>query len=266
MSNQRKLPTPEEFLLDVPLYEWFEVTEADEEWLASVKYFSGQIHLYCERCDRPSIFSSTSKTSKEHQAVPSIHWSEFTVILGCARQPYGHDMRFYFVAHYARIAKVGQLPSLADIHLPLIKKYRAVLGKERFHEFAKGVGLAAHGVGIGSFVYLRRVLEGIISDAYDQAINDSHVDPDEYAKARMQDKIGLLSGYLPKFLVQNRAMYAILSQGIHELNEQDCLRFFPAMKNAIEMTLDERLQEVERKRKTDEAAKAIAAIRAGLKE
>ena len=44
---------------------------------------------------------------------------------------------------------------------------------------------------------------------------------------------------LPKVLVQNRAIYGILSKGIHELDEQTCLKYFPAIRDAIILILEE---------------------------
>jgi hypothetical protein len=57
---------------------------------------------------------------------------------------------------------------------------------------------------------------------------------------------------LPEFLVKNSAIYGILSKGIHELSEQDCLEIFPAVKLGIELILDDKikLQEQIEKEKT----------------
>jgi len=41
-------------------------------------------------------------------------------------------------------------------------------------EFRESIGLAAHSVGIGSFVYLRRILKGLIEEAHTEAKSLNH--------------------------------------------------------------------------------------------
>jgi hypothetical protein len=100
-----------------------------------------------------------------------------------------------------------------------IKKYKKVL-KDKYSEFSKAVGLASHGVGIGSFVYLRRVFESLIEEAYLTQRNSADWNEKSYIESKMDGRIKILEGVLPEFLVQNRTLYGILSKGIHELSEQ----------------------------------------------
>jgi len=67
----------------------------------------------------------------------------------------------------------------------------------------------------------------------------------------MEEKIQMLRSKLPSFLVEQRKVYGILSRGIHELSEQECLDNFPVVRNAIEIILDERIYQKELKDKTD---------------
>ena len=55
----------------------------------------------------------------------------------------------------------------------------------------------------------------------------------------MEDKIELLKGHLPPFLVENKRIYSILSIGIHQLDEQKCLSYFDIMKQSIIIILEE---------------------------
>ena len=74
----------------------------------------------------------------------------------CARND-DHRIAYYFFIIKSIVLKIGQHPSLADISNDEASAYRAILGKPDAAEFHKAIGLAAHGVGVGSFVYLRRV-------------------------------------------------------------------------------------------------------------
>ena len=77
----------------------------------------------------------------------------------------------------------------------------------------------------------------------------------------MSEKILLLRDFLPAFLVQNREMYGILSKGVHDLTEQECLEYFPVAQKGIELILDDEMERLERKAKTADTQKAIDAIR-----
>lgn len=79
---------------------------------------------------------------------------------------------------------------MADFQIPQVEKYRKILGEEEYKEFTRGIGIAAHGVGIGSFVYLRRVFENLIEEAHAKARTENKEFLNEgYLKARMNDKI-----------------------------------------------------------------------------
>ena len=80
--------------------------------------------------------------------------------------------------------------------------------------------------------------------------------------ARMDEKISLLKGHLPDFLVQNRNLYGVLSIGVHTLGEAECLAAFPAVRLAIELILDDLLEKHERQSKVKAASKALEALKA----
>ena len=75
----------------------------------------------------------------------------------------------------------------------------------------------------------------------------------------------MLSDYLPKFLIDNHVFYGIVSKGIHELSEEECINYFPVMQDCIIMIL--RQWEKMRKDQEDEEkiAKAINRISSNLK-
>ena len=158
------------------------------------------------------------------------------------------------------IIKIGQYPSIADFHISEIKQYKKLLSTDKLKEFTRAIGLAANGIGIGSFVYLRRIFESLIEDAYTMCKNDGTVDEENYKKSRMDQKIGLLSTHLPDFLVENKSMYSILSKGIHELDEETCLIHFDSLRVGIEIILDEKLDELKKKEKIELAKKKLMSI------
>lgn len=151
--------------------------------------------------------------------------------------------------------KIGQYPSFADLAFPELNYYRKVLDEADIKGLHKAIGLYSHGIGVGSYVYLRRVFERIIDRAKDVAVADSKFTQDVYDKSKMQEKIKMLDDYLPDVLVKNPAFYIVVSKGIHEMSEEDCLLYFPVMKEYILIIL----RQWEQKRKDAESEKEISA-------
>lgn len=189
-----------------------------------------------------------------------------TIIFRCQRYMDDFVIVVYHNPEKSIIEKVGQYPSVADIHIGQVKQYDKVLEKPILREFTKAIGLAANGVGIGSYVYLRRIFEKLIIDAFNEAKAGGNIDVEQFEKKRMDEKIKSLTGYLPPFIVEHNSIYGILSKGIHELSEEECLEYFDTMRASIEMILDQRVELREKQKKEEEAKKKIDAITAKLKK
>jgi hypothetical protein len=189
-----------------------------------------------------------------------------TVCLNCKR--YHDEFRFYcyWDSKDRFLIKIGQFPTVADYHIGEIKQYSKLLSQEKLKEFTRAVGLAANGVGIGSFVYLRRIFEYLISQAYDKAAAEGAISIADFQKARMDEKIELLKLYLPSFLVENKSMYSILSLGVHELDENTCLAHFDTLRVGIEIILDEQLDELRKKEKIEAATKKLKEVKGQIKK
>ncbi|MCW1916785.1 hypothetical protein OJ996_24570 [Luteolibacter sp. GHJ8] len=154
---------------------------------------------------------------------------------------------------------------MADIDEGHIRRYRPVLDKEDFTELSRSIGLASHGVGIGSFIYLRRIFERLVEEAHKRATTADHWDEEAYSSSRMDDKIRMLSNELPPFLVEQRGLYGILSKGVHALDEDTCTTYYPVIRAGIELILDQKLELARQKKKMEEAKAQIAKIHQTLK-
>jgi len=116
--------------------------------------------------------------------------------------------------------------------------------------------LAAHGVGAGSLVYLRRVFEALIKETIDLASVEPTWDQAAFDQLRYLDKkIEFLKDRLPGFLVENKHFYGLMSAGIHNLSEQECLHLFPIALDGICAILDQKV-DVQKSREREESAKA----------
>lgn len=177
------------------------------------------------------------------------------VVVTCGRER-SHKARFWIELNELVVQKIGQAPSLADISNDEAGSYRRQLGAADAAEFHKAIGLAAHGVGVGSFVYLRRVFENLIARRYAEfKATEGWLDED-FLPLRMSEKVEFLKSHLPTFLVENAKIYSILSLGIHELSEEKCLSFFDVLKESILIILAEdkkKTEEVEAKKRFSKA-------------
>jgi len=261
LSNIIEPPTAEEFLINIPLYEVVSYADDKLEKGLELLLCFGAFDFYCPDCNQHSIFHRLGGYNKGGN-YPNNTWvdkGKFNIELTCSRNS-KHTLFFQFIAKGKTIQKIGQLPSIASLNLYDVKKYSKVIDSKYFKEFTKAIGLASHGVGVGSFVYLRRIFEFLIEDAHNELKTSSNWDESAYLQARMNDKIEILKEKLPDFLVENKAMYSILSKGIHELDENDCLIAFPIIKIGIEIILDSKLEKMNREKKLKDAQKAISAL------
>ncbi len=60
------------------------------------------------------------------------------------------------------VMKIGQCPSRADLEKSVLKKDPKVLDEQNYSDLIRAIGLASHGIGAGSHVYLRRVFENLL--------------------------------------------------------------------------------------------------------
>lgn len=148
-----------------------------------------------------------------------------------------HHLDFVVLTDNDRFTKIGQYPSVADLSFPELDEYKKVLSAEDRKSMRRAIGLFASGIGVGSYVYLRRVLERLLMKAKEDA--GDVIDEQKFREARIKEKISLLKDYLPPMLTGNPAIYGILSKGIHELTEEECLTYFPVVKDCIYMIIDE---------------------------
>lgn len=224
----------EDFLFKTPLYEPVALTEYRMDLL-----FGDNLKLdgFCPHCGERRTFFRYAGTLPHKFEFTKDTWHGFYIIR-CTRHDH-HSIRFALYISRDDFQKIGQHPSFADIAIDESKQYSKLLDKEDSSEFHKALGLAAHGIGIGSYVYLRRIFERLITKRYIEYKDTEGWSDEDFYKKRMAERIQHLKAHLPEFLVQNSKLYSILSIGVHELNEKDCLAFFPVLKQSTIWILEQ---------------------------
>ncbi len=261
-EEEDEIPSAPDFCLKTPLYQKFHFVPKQENSLYNLEFYKGTIDCFFHGCERHGVLTCAGRDYDSRYGYTN---HLFALRFTCTRNQ-AHITTFLFRAHDSEVEKIGQFPSLGDLASPDLQKYRPVLTNERYKELVRGVGLASHDVGIGAFIYLRRVFENLIDAAHLKAKSETGWDETIYEKSRMDEKIQLLKDSLPGFLVENRVLYKILSSGVHELSEQDCLKAFPVVKLGIELILDDELERHKREKKIEEAKKVLSLTAQGIKQ
>ncbi|WP_447402545.1 hypothetical protein ACE1MS_18410 [Lysinibacillus sp. fkY74-1] len=155
------------------------------------------------------------------------------------------------------LIKTGQYPSILDFDNSL-KEYKKVLkDKSVTKELTNAEILKTHNMGVGAFLYLRRIFEKLIFEQFEQAKLENNIDKQAFNESKTKDKVKMLhaNGYVPNYLAEiNPFIYAILSKGVHQLSEEECNLHYDTLKEAILLILEEKV-EMERKEKLKKGTK-----------
>ncbi|MFZ0244092.1 short-chain dehydrogenase [Candidatus Binatus sp.] len=259
------LSSIQDFLFGAPLYAEYDFDSAKLGDSGVAFYMFNHplvVDGYCPHCHKAATFSRTAgdiEIGNLKYAVENIPALGFEI--ACARNA-KHTILFVLKLKKPLIQKIGQYPSLADIANDESRNYREVLNPDDGAELHRAIGLAAHGVGVGSFVYLRRVFERLITRRFEEFKAQEGWKDADFVGKRMEEKIEFLKHHLPEFLVRNKKVYAILSIGIHELEETQCLNAFEMLKQAIFLILDQDRHKREELDRLQKAEKAIGSFSA----
>lgn len=242
-EKEEKKISKHDFYFETPLYEVIKNSQLEED------IHDGDIDAYSAKNGIDTTYTINSRLVDDYSFK-----NFYKITLTCKRKS-DDVLRFFVYDNDEIVVKLGQLPSLADIQFAEIgRKYNNFLSEQELREFKKAIDLAAHGHGAGSFVYLRRIFENLINGAFGDNKNAVSVSEEDFRKMWMVDKVELLKNYLPSQLLEMKSVYKVLSKGVHELSEQECLKYFPALKLSIELILEQKI-EIEAKRKRDEEVK-----------
>lgn len=253
--------TTQEFIFETPLY-----TKID---LSEDRHIFDDLCSYELRIDGYNPIKGVDTTYSLSSGLDPRYLYDRGVKEICFEcQRYKHSLYVYI--HYdaveGLIEKVGQYPSVADMHISQIKQYSKVLDKEYLRDFTRAIGLAANGIGTGSYVYLRRIFEHLVDEVSKAVIAEGEIDKDTFNSSKMDNKLKMLENHLPDVMKENKPLYGVLSKGIHELSEKDCLLYFPVVRQVIELILDDLEYARQKELKKKEAHNKLSAIVGKIKK
>lgn len=277
------LPSLAELVGVSGLYARFSIADISPERLSIFSLGITPSDLYCIDCKRMSVFRSQIDLKPVAHMIGHSHMGPFTVSMEDKPKTYKHEHQTAMldmvcsrdVSHKIKVifritentlTKIGQYPSLADLQLHQISKYDGVLIDQMRRDFARAIGLNAHGIGIGAFVYLRRIFESLIEEAHEESLTGDGWDEGLFQRSRMDDRIKMLKHLLPEILVSNASIYSILSKGIHMLTDEECLEYYTTIKMGIELILDEKIKHEQEQSAKKQLSSEIGRIQSKLKQ
>ena len=212
-----------------------------------VRYRTPDIELHCTTCNGTRFFAffGTADYIGKRESFKSFL---FYYCRNCRRcqKSYAISGTYEEAANKWVLYKYGEEPAFGP---PMPARAITLIGPDR-DEFLKGRRCENQGLGVGAFVYYRRVVENQKGRIFDEIIRVSrHLGADEaliaelegaktevqFTKATEAIKHAipqslLINGYNPLTL-----LHSALSQGVHELTDEQCLE----VANSIRIVLIE---------------------------
>ncbi|GEM_PF-3092796 len=144
-----------------------------------------------------------------------------------------------------KIIKIGQYPSEADNGSnEYLDKVKAICDKKEAKEISKYIKIAlimeSYGYGIASLLYMRRAFEILIATSEGKDRNDN-------TGVTMRDRIKN-NQYLPKVIKENARVYNVISEGIHNQTEEECIELFKVIKAGVIILISKTYAHVEEER------------------
>ena len=221
-------------IFDSPLYtKWDNDVELkDDNGLISeyeldylISSYSDRVEHYCTECKARRVFAPDLGVY-DARNVRSEHFGRKTIenkpslfkTFRCSANNQ-HQILFSFHLDNDILIKISEYPSKYDTVIDNFSKYKKIFKNEQLKELAKASQLESYGYAIASFLYYRRIFEGIILKNFNEADIADKISEEEFRKKRMEDKLKYVKDTLPDYFNENSHIYSTLSKGVHELKE-----------------------------------------------
>lgn len=144
-----------------------------------------------------------------------------------------------------KIIKIGQYPSEIDNgsnqYLDKVKKICTNKEAKEIVKYIKtALTMESYGYGIASLLYMRRAFEKLIS------ISEGNEEL-ENTSEKMKERIKR-NQYLPDVIKKNARVYNVISEGIHNQTEEECMELFKVIKAGVIILIGKTYAHVEEER------------------
>lgn len=162
---------------------------------------------------------------------------------------------FYRDIENDKIIKIGQYPSEYDTgSKEYLDKLKAVCATREAREMVKYINKAlimeSNGLGIPALVYMRRAFERLIAISEDKnELKNTGTTIAERIKS---------NPLLPIEIKENSRLYNIISEGIHNETEEECMELFKVIKVGFTILLRKTYEHVQEQKEMEELKKLIS--------
>ena len=256
------------FLETARSYEKFKIDGTTD--FSTARYLGATIETFCDKCGKNRPFKSGKVAFQTYRShIPMTKEDEkermtehFIGILfecgGCENTNMAHGKGERFIALRITpnlIEKVGQYPSAVKQYEWKYQRYEKDL-KRYYGELLEASFSYSTGQGIGAFVYLRRILEHLVNTKY-KTLTVQNPQADFIERMKAVDEAEKI---IPDELTSERnQLYRVLSKGVHEYDDDECLRLYECAVYVIELILERELEKRERAARVKEVKKAFNA-------
>lgn len=199
----------------------------------SVRVRTPELELHCSNCGGQRFFAPTAVSEFVGQKKPFDSFLSY-VCRNCRKDTKSFALAGSFKEEKWALFKYGEAPPFGP---PTPARAIALIGPDR-EQFLKGRRCENLGLGVGAFVYYRRVVESQRDRIFDEVIRVSrHIGADEQFLQEMESAkkepqftkaVEMIKKGLPQSLLINGRnplllLHAALSEGVHEMNDEQCL-------------------------------------------
>lgn len=233
MSNDQVIL--KDLLQNEPTYKFVQIPSNVQGHMLSARVWLKEVEGWCENCQSIKPFHNINQNNVIGDFDEDLIVDTFKVIFKCVSCL--TDKKSYFVAvrkyeaNILEVAKIGEFPQKG---LPKNKQLSKFFSEDKA-DYNKAVVCLANGYGAGAFVYFRRIVEKNIDHLLDM-IKDTVVKDSALAvkiselknTSPMSDKITIANHALPDHLKPQGfnplgQIYGLLSDGVHTLEDEQCL-------------------------------------------
>ena len=240
-----------EFLENAPLYVWKQFGKPN---IHRRSLWIREIDAFCETCEQLRPFHAENEPYSPYDrfgdALPPLKgnaigatdrnlktgtsYFEFTCV-SCGESEREYHVQQIVDEETIRLQKYGELPRKRLERNPVLQRFL----KDDLNNYEKAVVCLSYEYGIAAFAYFRRVVENNINGLLDLVQEDaksSGVDTQVTAalaelrkSSPMNKKIEIANHALPKHLNPDGLnplgrLYQVLSEGVHNFSEEECLK------------------------------------------
>ena len=266
----------EELILS-PLYK--KIKDFPKSILEMLPIENLKLELYCNKCRNKRIytFATIGLDYYTIEMGPSFVSNQSSVSIGyekmmkenqyfycIAKADCGHNLIILFkIIDENTIMKVGQSPSIYDMNEEINNKtFLRELEKEYASYYKTACSLNSFNSNIGAMTYLRRIFEKLLLDCFDENSSEITLSKEDFTKLKMSEKLDNVRKFLPQIIFENgyNQVYSKVSDGIHNLSEEECAHLFIPLRMAIEEILIEKIELKEKKSRQEKLGKELQNI------